>query len=151
MASAVIPLVQKKWLFAVAGYLWSVIGLFLIVRGMGWFEGNNRLSSFLFGIAGFAVGIVGYFSGFRKIAEQNVLRIHALAERSPITAFLAPRGYAMIVLMIALGFFLRQSPFPKTVLAPLYIAMGCALLLGSSQFHLQFLRYPSTSSDNTPP
>ncbi|MEX1275661.1 MAG: hypothetical protein WEE20_06995 [Bacteroidota bacterium] len=137
-----IPIVRKKWLFIVAGSFWGIIGVFLLVRGMGWLLGAQGLAPFILGTAGIGLGILGYLSGFRRIAEQIVLRIHGLPERSPLTSFLAPRGYAMIVLMISLGFLLRQSPIPKPYLSPFYIAMGCVLLLGSSRFRLQFLRYP---------
>ncbi|MEX2090287.1 MAG: hypothetical protein WEB62_10970, partial [Bacteroidota bacterium] len=60
-----------------------------------------------------------------------------------LTSFLAPRGYVMIALMISLGFLLRQSSIPKPYLSPFYIAMGCALILGSFRFRLQFLGYPA--------
>lgn len=136
-----IPTVQKKWLLLVAGSLWGIIGVFLLVRGLGWLQEAEGLMPLLLGAAGVGFGILGYFSGFRRIAEQNALRIHGLPGRSPLSSFLAPRGYVMIACMISLGFLLRQSLIPKPYLSPFYIAMGCALLLGSSQFRSQFLTF----------
>lgn len=136
-----IPTVQKKWLSLVAGSLWGIIGVLLLVRGVGWLQEAEGPMPLFLGTAGIGFGILGYFSRFRKITEQNVLRIHGLPERSPLTSFLAPRGYVMIAFMISLGFLLRQSLMPKPYLSPFYIAMGCALLLGSSQFRSQFLTF----------
>jgi len=139
-----IPTVHKKWLFLVAGSLWGIVGVFLLVRGVGWLQEAEGRMPLILGTAGIGFGILGYYFGFRRIAEQNALRIHRLPDRSPLTSFLAPRGYVMIVLMISLGFLLRQSPIPKPYLSPFYIAMGCALLLGSSQFRSQFLTFTRT-------
>jgi hypothetical protein len=146
-----LPIVRKKWLFIVAGSFWGIIGVFLLVRGMGWLLVAQGPAPIFLGTAGISLGILGYFSGFRGIAKQSVLRIHKLPERSPLTSFLAPRGYVMIVLMISLGFLLRQSPIPKLYLSPFYIAMGCVLMLGSSQFRLQFLGYPAEDPSESKP
>lgn len=139
-----IPTVHKKWLFLTAGSLWGIVGVFLLVRGVGWLQETEESMPLILGTAGIGLGILGYYSGFRRIAEQNALRIHHLPDRSPLISFLAPRGYMMVALMISLGFLLRQSPLPKPYLSPFYIGMGCALLLGSSQFRSQFLTFTRT-------
>ena len=144
-----IPIVQKKWLFVLAGSLWGIIGVFLLVRGLGWLPGVEGFMPLVLGAAGIGLGVLSYFSGLRKIADRNVLRIHGLPERSPLTSFLAPRGYVMIALMISLGFLLRQSSIPKPYLSPFYIAMGCALLLGSSRFRSHFLGYSPEDSNES--
>lgn len=146
-----IPTIQKKWLFVLAGSLWGIIGVFLLVRGLGWLPDVEGLMPLVLGAAGIVLGVLSYFSGLRNIADRNVLRIHGLPDRSPLTSFLAPRGYVMIALMISLGFLLRQSSIPKPYLAPFYIGMGCALILGSSRFRLQFLGYPTEDPNESGP
>ncbi len=132
--------VRRHYLLALAGTLWTLIGAFLSLRGVDWIlEATSGSLPLLAGVGVFG-GFGIYFFALSKIAQQNVLRISALPPLTPITSFLAPRGYVMIAGMILLGLLLRNSSLPRMYLSPFYIGMGLALFLGSIEFHRSFFR-----------
>jgi len=65
--------VNKKYLLLIAGILWSLIGLFLIYKGIGWLNAFNQ--QFIYYTIGFTLAILISFFGFSKIAKKNAKRI----------------------------------------------------------------------------
>jgi hypothetical protein len=62
-------------------------------------------------------------------------------ERVCLFAFQKWTSYPLVVVMIALGIYLRlYSPIPKPYLAVLYIGLGLSLLVSSLQYYLQAIR-----------
>ena len=132
------PAVPSHWLLLLAGFLWMAVGVFLCLRAFVWLEEVNGTSEIIFGASGAVVAVVGNRFMFANVAHKNVGRIFLLPQRACVFAFTAWKGYAMIVVMVALGITVRNSSFPKRYLAPIYIAMGGALFLSSFVFYQSF-------------
>jgi len=134
------PSVPRKWLYAIAGVLWSAAGFILIERAYGWLE-DLASEQLLFVLSlGVTLALIFYFAGFIKIARKNINRINSLPESVCIFAFTAWKGYLVIAVMVTAGILLRHSSFPKHYLAVFYVAMGGSLLLGSSLFYTKFIK-----------
>jgi hypothetical protein len=86
-----------------------------------------------------ALAAVSYLLLFMHIVQKNIDRIAGLPERACLFAFTAWRGYGLITLMILLGITLRNTTFPKYLLAIPYTVMGIILIIGSVRFYRQFL------------
>jgi hypothetical protein len=134
------PSVPRKWLYAIAGVLWSAAGFILIERAYGWLE-DLASEQLLFVLSlGVTLALIFYFAGFIKIARKNINRINSLPDSVCIFAFTAWKGYLIIVVMVTASILLRHSSFPKHYLAVFYVAMGGSLLLGSSLFYTKLFK-----------
>jgi hypothetical protein len=93
-------------------------------------------------LAGLLLAAGIYFFGFSKLASRNIQRIVNIPkERVCLFAFQKWTSYPLVVVMIALGIYLRlYSPIPKPYLAVLYIGLGLSLLVSSLQYYLQAIR-----------
>ncbi len=133
------PAIPKHWLFIIAGFIWTVVGLMLCVRAVTWL--SSTALSFNFFVEMIAVGIagVGYLVMFSKVVQKNIVRILALPDRACAFAFTPWKGYFMIACMITIGIILRNSSLPKYYLVIPYTAMGVILLIGSFVFFRQFV------------
>jgi hypothetical protein len=127
------PAVSKYWLISLAGLLWSAVGLLLCRLAYLWLKGVPWGAAAFLGISGILLALLAYRFSFSRIAEKNINRIRQFSEKGCIFAFQAWKSYLIIVIMIALGLFLRHSPLPKQYLAVIYLAVGGALFL--SGFH----------------
>lgn len=133
------PAVPRRYLFAIAGVLWTVAGALLCVRGEVWLEVFPLSTEFAMETIGIGFAVVGYFFLFLKVVQKNIDRIEQLPERACLFAFTAWHGYIMIALMIMIGFALRNSSIPMYYLSIPYTAMGGTLLIGSLRFYRRFL------------
>lgn len=132
------PAVPKHFLFFIACIVWVCIGTLLCMRAIGWLTELSVFSGMQCAGAGFVLSFLGYRFGVSKIVRRNVHRIHNLIDNVCCFAFTPLRGYAMIAVMISLGYFLRHLSLPHYSLSILYIAMGGALFAGSVQFFREF-------------
>lgn len=132
------PAVPNRLLMLLAGLIWTSVGAFLFIRAIGWIDVQHETQSSLFVASGVVAGLVWNRVMFSKVAARNVSRIARLPEHACVFAFTAWRGYALIVLMIVLGIFLRNSSIPKQYLAGLYAAMGGALFFSSFVFYRSY-------------
>ena len=80
--------------------------------------------------------------GFSKLAHRNIDRIQALeSEKVCLFAFQSWTSYPLVAFMVSLGIYLRvYSPFPKPLLAILYIGIGGGLFLSSLSYFAHILR-----------
>lgn len=131
-------LVSRRWLFLIAGIAWTLVGLLLCGRAVDWLAALPFESALLLTLAALAIAGTGYYFGFTKVVRKNIRRIYGLADRVPIYAFTAPRGYILIAIMISTGITLRNSSLPKVYLTIPYLAMGGVLLIGAVNFFLEF-------------
>ena len=134
-ASAFAVRVPRERLFLVAGFLWTIVGMVLCARAAGWLSILPLSKELMFASTGLLLAIIGYRFGFSKVTQKNIDRIKQLPERAPLFAFIAPRGYIMIALMIATGILLRGSSLPREFLVVPYLAMGGVLILGSVRLY----------------
>jgi hypothetical protein len=134
------PAVSKYWLIAMAGLMWSVVGLMLCRLAYFWLSAIPWQGSVSLATLGIISGLMAYRFGFSRIARKNIDRLCLLADKSCIFAFQAWRSYLIIIFMIMLGLSLRHSPLPKQYLAVIYITIGGALFLASFQFYRRIWR-----------
>jgi len=129
------PAVSKYWLMALAGLMWSVVGVVLCHLAYVWLKAVPWSRALPLGLLGVASALVAYRYGFLKIALKNIDRLCLLTEKPCIFAFQAWRSYLIIVFMVALGIALRSSPIPRHILAVIYTTIGGALFLSSLHFY----------------
>ena len=132
------PAVPKHWLIAIAGLVWSAAGGMLCGMAWQWVRPLPPLHILGLAAGGLALAFLLHRSMLARIARRNMTRIASYADRGCVFAFQAWRSYLMILLMIALGSFLRHTALPREPLAVLYSAMGLALLAASVSYYAMF-------------
>jgi hypothetical protein len=139
MVSKFNPAVPRRYLFGLAGILWTTAGTLLCIRAIIWLDVFSTQTECVLEFFGCLLAATGYFFLFSRIVQKNIDRILELPERACVFAFTAWRGYAMIALMATIGITLRNTSIPKYYLSIPYTAMGGILLIGSVRFYRQFL------------
>ena len=140
------PAVPRRWLLALAGLVWTVVGLGLGRMALGWLIVVQLPWSVILGLAGLLLGLLIHRYNFSRVARKNIERICRSSERPCLFSFQAWYSWILVALMIALGVTLRHSPLPRPVLAVLYAAIGIALFTGSLQYYCRLWR---SGHDNT--
>jgi len=129
------PAVPKKWLVAIAGLLWSAVGIMLCSLAIRWLWVLKLPRALVFALAGLTIAVAVNYLLFSRIARKNIARIDCYTHKGCVFAFQAWRSYLIILVMIAMGSFLRHSAFPRPYLALLYTSMGGALFLASFRYY----------------
>ncbi len=136
------PAVNRKWLLALSGFIWSGVGILLNSFAFQWlsfYEGAPVMVA-LATLAGVLLGLGIAFFGFRNIAEANIQRILRMPVRSCIFAFQKWHSYTLVVVMMSMGLFLRNSSIlPLLVLATMYMGIGAALFISSISYYRALL------------
>lgn len=134
---------NKNNLFAIAGGVWVLVGLFLIFRGMHLYqlavsEQHTSQNAIIFScIAGLLIGgIKGKFI-LSKTARKNISRIDNLVV--PLKAYhvFSKPFYIFIVCMMGFGFLLRHMNTylgGYVVVAAIYCGIGMALVVSSRTY-----------------
>jgi len=131
------PGVNKNWLNLLAGLMWSGVGIMLglfAARFLRSVTPSWRLPLIASGLL-LAYGIFRF--GFSRFARKNIDRIQGYQEdQICIFAFQAWTSYPLVAVMIALGIYLRVlSPFPRWMLAILYVGIGGSLFMASFLYY----------------
>ncbi len=129
------PAVTKLWLIALAGLVWTGVGVMLCRLAYVWLAVVHGGVATRFALFGGVMAIVAYYFGFSKIARKNIKRLGLLTEKTCVFAFQTWKGYLIIGLMITLGAVLRNSAIPKQYLAIIYTAIGGAIFLSSWHYY----------------
>jgi len=141
-----IPAAKKIWLHLTAGIIWSGVGILLVAFAAGWLGTVHSWVVLLLVLAGLLLASAIYFFGFSKLASGNIQRIIDIPkERVCLFAFQKWTSYPLVLVMIAMGIYLRQfSPIPKPYLAILYLGLGASLFASSLQYYSQVIRTTRT-------
>jgi hypothetical protein len=129
------PAVPNHWLYAVAGVMWTAIGVMLCLYAFSWIAPLNIMWELSDLLAGCVLALLAYKLTFSGLALKNIRRLSAFTDKTCVFAFQAWRSYLVIVVMIALGQALRHSAFPKKYLAVFYFSIGGALLFSSMHYY----------------
>ena len=131
------PAARKGWLYALAGLMWSAVGLYLCSLTVEWLQPVNTVGTIAFSLGGLFLAVLIYWVGFSRFACRNVERIETIPKQKVcIFAFQTWTSYPLVILMISLGIFLRTfSPVPKPWLATPYIGIGGSLFLASFHYY----------------
>jgi hypothetical protein len=140
---SLVPAVSKRWLYFVAGVIWSGVGILLTHLAYGWLLPVERWVSVLMALVGCLLALSIYKFLFAWFADKNIRRINNLSkDKICIFAFQQWASYPLVAFMVALGISLRMySPVPKPILAVMYIGIGGGLLLGSFRYYAHLLGY----------
>ena len=114
-------------LFA-APFLWTAIGILLMVRGWGWLEpGRGQL---LLLVAGLAGTLKSLFI-LDKVARRSLQRIVLFKDGTCLGAVYSWKTWLLVLLMMTAGFVLRKITQPGPCIGTLYCAIGWSLCLSS--------------------
>lgn len=133
--SSLKPAVTKYWLIALAGLMWTGVGVMLCRLAYIWLAVISSAVAASLGLFGIGMAVAAYYLGFSKIARKNIKRLCLLTERTCVFAFQTWRGYLIIGFMITLGIVLRNSAIPKQYLAVIYTTIGGAIFLSSFHYY----------------
>ena len=135
------PGVKNIWLYLLAGVVWLGAGLLLISFAYRWFALAPLTISIWLIVAGLILAAGIYSFGFSKLAKKNIQRISAIAgEKTCLFAFQEWTSYPLVAFMMSLGIYLRvYSPFPKLLLAAMYLGIGGALSSASLHYFGQVI------------
>ncbi|HEY3313210.1 MAG TPA: hypothetical protein VGK00_16340 [Anaerolineales bacterium] len=135
------PAVNKNWLYLLAGALWLGVGSMLTMIASRWLSPMAFVPEVLVILSGLISAAIIYYFGFSKLAKKNIQRISAYArEKVCLFAFQEWKSYPLVASMISLGVYLRvYSPFPKPMLAVLYLGIGGGLFFASLHYFFHVL------------
>lgn len=134
------PAVSKYFLMAMAGIMWSGVGIMLMVLAVRWMDPVALGWDLELILYSMTLAVAVYQFGFSKIAAKNIRRLCAFPDKACFFAFQAWRSYIIIAVMISLGIFLRHLPIHKYFLSMPYIIIGGALFLSSFHYYAQLWR-----------
>ncbi|MCF8720086.1 hypothetical protein [Nitrospina gracilis] len=130
----------KNQLYTIAGTIWGLVGLFLLVRGIGMYflaietQGSSQQAVFIsLGAALLIGGVKGKFV-LTKTARRNKDRIDNLEPPLKVHHVYAKPFYIFIAVMMGVGFMLRawnELLGGYVVVAAIYCGIGMALMVSS--------------------
>jgi hypothetical protein len=130
-------MVNRKVLLLLAGLVWTVVGLALCAMAVYWLaitRGNWIVPL----TSGMIAGTLAYYFGFLRLVQENKDRIYMQAPGKNMIclfAFQSWRSYVIIVVMVALGYFLRHLSVSRLYLVPIYLTIGLGLFLASLHYY----------------
>jgi hypothetical protein len=131
------PDVSKSVHLFAAPFIWTAVGIMLMIRGLGWI--GFSLTCWLLVIA-VLIGTIKSLTILDRSAKKTLSRIMMLNERSCIGAIYPWRTWLLVILMMASGIALRSMTKPGLFLGTVYFAVGWSLLLSSRHGWEQWLR-----------
>lgn len=124
------PAVRRNTLLLSSACLWTIIGLFLLVKGgYRWMYLADRQPLIVF--AGIFAGSVKSFYILDKSARRGIDRILKKADGTCLGAVYSIRTWLLVLCMMSLGVILRDSSIPVQFLCFCYLTIGWALLFSS--------------------
>ncbi|CAK8723657.1 DUF2269 domain-containing protein [Candidatus Electrothrix laxa] len=131
------PDVSKSVHLFAAPFIWTAVGIMLMIRGLGWI--GFSLTCWLLFIAVF-FGTIKSLTILDRSAKKTLRRIMTLNEKSCIGAVYPWKTWLLVILMMASGIALRSMTKPGIFLGTVYFAVGWGLLLSSRHGWEQWLR-----------
>lgn len=131
------------WLSAL---LWTTVGSLLLVKGFYRFSQLPEHPLWIIG-AGLSAGLIKSMLVLDKSAHKTISRIRELKQGSCIGAVYSPKTWLMVLCMMILGIFLRNSSLPVKLLCFIYITIGSALVI-SSRLGWQAYRFEKRSGSD---
>ena len=132
--------VGRRWLFEIAGVIWTAVGVLLVGYAVVWLAPVSPLLIVGLALAGLVVATVFVRFVFSPIVNKNIARLEAGPSRASAFAFQGWKSYIVTIFMVGLGITLRHSSIPKPWLAIVYEGIGVALLITSVPYHRRFAR-----------
>ncbi len=112
----------------VAASIWTAVGLMLMLRGAGWLSSVGSLWLML---PAFALGTCKSFLVLDKSAKKGVDRIVRFHDGTCLGGVYSVKTWLLVLLMMTMGFLLRNSSLPKEFLGVFYVTIGWGLFFSS--------------------
>lgn len=127
---------SKQTHYLVGAFFWTLIGLFLLGRGVDWlFPEYIRLLL----LPALAVGTVKSFLILDRTARKNIDRIDGFKKKICMGGVYSVKTWLLVIVMIFAGHFLRRSMLPLEIVGFIYTAIGWALFFSSRLIWRQWL------------
>jgi hypothetical protein len=127
------PAGSRRTHLLLAAITWSIVGAALLAAGIRWTLAATTpvLGAGLLAL-GLLVGSAKARLALRPAALRVTTRIAQRGDGRCLGGFFSWRTWLFVAAMSAGGRLLRASGLPETVIGPLYVAVGVALLVGST-------------------
>lgn len=122
------PGVDKRVHLLLSAFLWTAVGIFLMLRGGQWLLAAGQIWLILPAVV---LGSGKSLLILDRTARKSIHRILHFGDNTCLGAVYSFRTWLLVLAMIGLGIFLRQSALPRVLLGFIYIAIGWALFLSS--------------------
>ncbi len=133
------PAVEQRWLLLISGFVWSIVGVFLVRIAFRWIFHFLLHEKILTIGSGILLGLAIAFWGFSIVVRKNIKRINAYKNAVCVFAFQEWKSYVLIVVMMSIGIFLRNTTLiPRQLVAPVYVGIGLALFIDSFMYYNSF-------------
>ena len=130
--------IKKQSLIAVAGIVWLLAGLNVVILGVRAAIDLRGLAAIvLLALVGGAAAIFcAFHSMFSKLVQKNAQRIADLeGERHHVVRFFDRKSYMMMAIMMSFGIGMRAAGFfPDWFIAFFYTGLGLALALAGTNY-----------------
>ncbi len=118
---------------AVAAALWLAVGTGLATVGSAWLVTRGGPGTWSLVPVALAVGWAKATWVLVPMADRNAERIRSGPAHRPLPAVFPAPTWVLIAGFMTLGAVLRRSSLPRDLLGLVYVAVGFALVLGSTR------------------
>ncbi len=132
------PTVERHWRLLLAGSVWLMVGLALVLTACRWFSQIDWPVNLVLALASTGLGLAVSRLGFSRIAARNIDRLRKQDQPACLFSFQGWRSYILILVMMLFGYALRHLPIPKSVDAVIYFTIGSALAFSSTLYMQAF-------------
>lgn len=138
------PAIRRRYLFLIAGILWSSVGVILSTVGIYWiFPVRHPVILLLMPLA-FIVGVIKGRFILYKIAVKSSERIYSHPEKACFGSVFSWSTWLTVILMVSVGQILRRFIIPiydRDFLGLVYAIIGLALFTASFVYWKNFFQY----------
>ncbi|MCB2219091.1 MAG: hypothetical protein KQI35_01760 [Bacteroidetes bacterium] len=128
------PAVNKPWLYFLAGSMWTLVGMLLMLISLHWIREEKLHHAGILLIMGAFAGLIIHHFGFLKVVDKNLGRLSEMEGKRCVFSFMSWKSYLLVAIMMTMGITLRHSGIPHLYLAPVYSGIGLALFLSSIRY-----------------
>ena len=152
LAEKLNPAIPKRYLFLLAGTIWSLVGLILATVGLFWIFTVKQPHTLVLVLTPVAI-IVGFIKGkfvLFKAANRTSDYIYSRPEKACFGSVFTWTTWLIICLMVTMGQLLRKVIVPvayRDYLGLVYVLIGLALLTSSFVYWKNFFRYSKTPAN----
>ena len=112
----------------VAGSIWCLVGIFLLLRGAHWLYGIEKLWIVFPGVI---LGTLKALFMLDRSAKKNIRRIVDGGNSRCLGGVYSWKTWLLVFLMMGMGCLLRNSSLPKEFLGLFYVSIGWGLFFSS--------------------
>lgn len=132
------PGVPRKVHLLAAALLWTVVGILLLVRGLGWI---HPAENGWFLAAALVLGTLKSRFILDRSARRSIKRIVRLQDGTCLGAVYSWKTWLLVAVMMASGIVLRVYFDPGRYIGMIYCAVGWALFLSSRLGWVEWFRW----------